>query len=94
MAAKKKEDKETPAEKKLHIELISSMLNLSTAGFGLVAALAWNDTIQSFVKVYIAPYTPGSGVISKLIYAVLITVLAVFITYQLARLSAHFQQKK
>lgn len=85
---------ETKTEKRLHVELITQMLNLSTAGFGLVAALAWNETIQSFVKEYIAPYTSGSDVVSKLIYALIVTCLAVLITYQLSRISARFPQNK
>ncbi len=81
-------------EKRFHTELVSQMLTLATSGFGLVAALAWNETIQEFVKAFIEPRIPGSGLLSKFIYAVLITALAVFITYQLSQLSARFQQKK
>lgn len=81
-------------EKKFHTELASQMLTLATSGFGLVAALAWNETIQEFVKAFIEPRIPGSGLLSKFIYAVLITALAVLITYQLSQLSARFQQKK
>lgn len=77
-----------------HHELIRELVALSTSGFGLVAALAWNETIQGFVKEFIEPRIPSSGLISKLIYAVLITILAVIITYQLSRISARFQQSK
>ncbi|MCL5019856.1 MAG: DUF5654 family protein [Patescibacteria group bacterium] len=80
--------KETSAEKKLHVELVKQMLTLATSGFGLVAALAWNSLIQEFVNSYIKKWLPAnSGIISLLIYAVVITVLAVFITYQLSKLS-------
>ncbi len=75
-------------------ELVSQLLTLSTSGFGLVAALAWNDTIQEVVKQFIEPVIPGSGLISRLIYAILVTCLAVFITYQLSKISARFQQNK
>lgn len=75
------------AKKKLHKELITQMITLSTSGFGLVAALAWNDAIQSFVKEYIDRYiSTGSGVMSRFLYAILITALAVFITYQLTKI--------
>jgi hypothetical protein len=96
MATKKraKKEVETKEEKTFHGELISQMLTLATSGFGLVAALAWNETIQAVVKEYIQPKIPGSGLISRFIYAILITALAVFITYQLSRLSARFQSKK
>lgn len=75
------------ASKKLRQELFKQMITLSTSGFGLVAALAWNEAIQAFVNVYVNKYlSVGSGIISKFIYAVLITALAVFITYQLTKL--------
>jgi hypothetical protein len=92
MASKKKE--ETPKEKAFHEELVGQLLTLSTSGFGLVAALAWNETIQAIVKEYITPRIPGSGIVSRLIYALLITFLAVFITFQLSRLASRFQTKK
>jgi hypothetical protein len=96
MAAKKsvKKIQEEKEQKTFQGELISQMLTLATSGFGLVAALAWNETIQSLVKEYIQPRIPGSGIISNLLYALLITALAVFITYQLSKLSARFQHKK
>jgi sorbitol-specific phosphotransferase system component IIBC len=84
--------KEKTADKKLHIELVKQMLALATSGFGLVAALAWNSLIQEFVNSYVKKWLPsGSGIISLLIYAVIVTVLAVFITYQLSKLSERLQ---
>ncbi len=78
---------ESKKQKHLHRELIRQMITLSTSGFGLVAALAWNEAIQTFVKQYVDRYLPsGSGVFPRLFYAVLITVLAVFITYQLSKI--------
>lgn len=63
------------------------MITLSTAGFGLVAALAWNEAVQAFVDHYVNKYlSVGSGIISKFIYAVLITLIAVFVTYELSKL--------
>ena len=73
---------------KLHQELAKQMLTLATSGFGLVAALAWNSLIQEFVNSYVKKFLPnGSGLISLLIYAVVVTILAVFVTYQLSKLS-------
>lgn len=89
--ARKKE--KTQSERRLHRELIAQMLALLTSGFGVVAALAWNDAIQTFVKEYIEPNIPGSGLISKFIYAILITSLIVFITYQLSAIAARFRPK-
>lgn len=85
---------ETVEEKSFHHELINQLLTLATSGFGLVAALAWNETIQEAVKQYIESRIPGSGLIYKAIYAVLITVLAVVVTYNLSRLASRFNLKK
>lgn len=63
------------------------MLTLATSGLGLVAALAWNTLIQELVSQYIEPLIGGaSGIVSLLIYAVLVTVLAVVVTYNLSKL--------
>lgn len=73
-------------DKKLHIAILKQMVTLSTSGFGLVMALAWNNVIQEFVKSYIQPYlAKGSSLLSLLIYAILITVIGVFVTLQLSK---------
>ncbi len=77
----------TQSSKKIHIAILKQMLTLATSGFGLVAALAWNNVIQEFVTTQIKPYlTHGSGLLSLSIYAVVVTVLAVVITINLSRL--------
>ena len=85
--SKKKENK------KLHIEIVKQIVTLSTSGFGLVAALAWNSVIQEFVSTYVKKWFPaGSGIISLIIYALIITILAVVITVQLSKLSEKLQE--
>lgn len=80
--------KQTEKQKRIHVEVVKQMVTLSTSGFGLVAALAWNSVIQEFVNNYIKKWLPNeSGLISLLIYAVIITLLAVFVTLQLTKLS-------
>ena len=82
-------------KKKLHLLVLKQMVTLATSGLGLVAALAWNEAIQSFVKEYIQRFYPGqAGVISKFLYAILITGFAVLITYQLSRLASRWGVKK
>ncbi len=86
--------KKTNKERHFHHELIQELVTLSTSGFGLVAALAWNETVQTFVKEYVQKYYPNqSTVLSKFLYALIITGLAVFITYQLSKLAARFSSK-
>lgn len=81
--------------KKLRQELIKQMVTLATAGFGLVAALAWNEAIQAFVKEYVDKYVSiGSGIISRFIYAIIITAFAVFVTYQLTKIAGENLEKE
>lgn len=85
----------TQKEKSFRRELIEQFITLATSGFGLVAALAWNEAIQTFVKDYIQRYYPDqSGVFSKFFYAVIITIFAVLVTYQLSKLASKFGMKK
>jgi uncharacterized membrane protein (DUF106 family) len=73
--------------KNLQKEAFKQLLTLSTSAFGLVAALAWNEFITEFVETYVRPIVGGSSkLISLLIYAVIITVLAVLITYNLTKI--------
>lgn len=81
-------------KKKLHEELIEQLLTLVTSGFGVVAALAWNDAIQGFVKEFIEPRIPGSGLVSKFVYAVIITFLIVLTTYELSKIASRFRSNR
>lgn len=81
-------------EKKLHVEVVKQMVTLATSGFGLVSALAWNSAIQEFVNSYIKKWLPqGSGVFSLLMYALIVTALAVFVTLQLSQLAQRLENK-
>jgi uncharacterized membrane protein (DUF106 family) len=81
---KAKEEKRTG----IHREMAKQIMNLATSGFGLVAALAWNELIKELVNNYIKPIVGGSsGMISLLIYAVVITILAVVVTYNLTKIT-------
>lgn len=89
MAEQTKQEKQ-----KLHVEVVRQMVALSTSGFGLVAALAWNNLVQAFVKDYIEAFLPkGSGIKSMFIYAMIITLLAVLVTYQLSKLLKRLEER-
>lgn len=82
-----KKSEKTAEEKSLKIVLVKQMLLLATSGFGLVAALAWNSLIQEFVSNYVKKWLPNNGgLMSLLIYALVVTSFAVFVTYQLTKL--------
>lgn len=72
-------------------EVLDKVTKLATAGFGLVAALAWNDAIQAAFKQWFR--RPQDSLIAKFVYAVLITVFVVFVTIQLSRLTQLFKRK-
>ena len=52
------------------------------AAFGVVAGLAWNDAIKSFIE-YIFPLKAGN-IAAKFFYAILITIILVLITRYIA----------
>jgi len=80
-------------KQELKQKVVKQMFTLATAGFGLVAALAWNEAIKAFFKEYVDPYLQvGTGVLSRFVYAILVTSLAVFVTYQLSKLSQKLEK--
>jgi hypothetical protein len=64
-------------------ELRQRLSTYITAAFGLVAGLAWNDAIRSFIE-YIFPNKQNT-VTAKFIYAILITILVVIVGTYLLR---------
>ena len=75
---------QTPEEKKsLKIEVLEQIAALATSGFGLVAALAWNEAIKAFFAKLFPQ--PGNNVIALFIYALFITILVVLITTRVGR---------
>ncbi len=72
----------------LQHQFVKELLSLTTSGFGLVAALAWNEVIKEIIGEYIKPIAgESSQLISLLIYALIVTILAVVITYSLTKIS-------
>ena len=64
--------------------IMENMLILITTAFAFVACLAWNETIQKFIEEF---YTAGGAVTGLLIYAVIVTIVAVVVTVLLARIA-------
>lgn len=81
-------------DQKFHVELAKQMLTLATAAFGLVAALAWNTFIQEFVNTYIKQwFNVGGKLLSMGIYAVIVTILAVVVTWQLSKVVKRLEEE-
>jgi polyferredoxin len=56
-----------------------------TAALGLVAGLAWNDAIKSLIEA-VFPFA-ATGIFAKFLYAIIITLVVVFISRSLLRTS-------
>lgn len=82
------QQKMTGEAKEFRKQFADRTLKLMTSGFGLVSALAWNELIKEIIKQYIQPvFGKDSGIISLLIYAVVVTFLAVLVTYNLSKIA-------
>jgi len=78
------------SKKSLKLEMLEKVSELATAGFGLVAALAWNDAIQTLFKEI---FGTQSAVWAKFIYALLITSLVVLLTVKIGNLINKVKQQ-
>ena len=72
-------------------EVLEKMASLITAAFGLVAALAWNGAIKA---VFVQVFKDAEGVTQMLIYAVLVTILAVIATLWIGRATAKSKKEE
>jgi len=71
-------------KQKLKKQVKQNFLKYITGGFGIVAALAWNDAIKDIIR-YLFPISRDT-VLAKLIYAVIVTFVLVIISIYLTRL--------
>jgi len=63
-------------------EFITKFTTVISGAFSFVAALAWNETVKAFIQKYIAP---GSELKSLFYYAIIVTAIAVLVSYYLNR---------
>jgi hypothetical protein len=68
-------------------EVLDTIITLMTTAFGLVAALAWNEAIQAL---FAAVLPQGGDLAAKFLYAIVVTVIVVFVTIRLGRLAKRF----
>jgi len=78
-----KKTPQTKKEKNLKVEVLEQIAKLATAGFGLVAALAWNSAIEElFTRLF---PTPSGSITALFLYALLITLIVVAMTIYLGK---------
>jgi len=74
-------------------ELKKRTFSYMTAGIGLIAGLAWNDAIKSFIE-YFFPVAQNT-MLAKFLYAVIITIALVIFSYYLGKiLTADSKEEK
>lgn len=66
----------------MRTEVINKLADLITAAFGLIAALAWNDTIKAIFK---SVFGSAETVSAMLIYAFIVTIIAVYATVRIGK---------
>jgi len=65
-------------------EVLDKLTALITAAFGLVAALAWNEAIQAVFK---EVFGKAGTIWAMIMYAILVTVIAVWATMKIASIN-------
>lgn len=71
-------------QKSIRLEALERTSDLITAALSLVAALAWNDAVQTLFKML---FGEAASVYAKFLYAVLVTLVIITVTRYLTRLS-------
>jgi len=69
--------------KQVKKEFKKTTLTLILGGFGMVAALAWNEAIKSLFETL---FPKSSALIGKFVYALIVTGVVVVISSQLKKL--------
>ena len=72
-------------------EVVEKIAALMTAAFGLVAALAWNGAIRA---IFSEAFGDPDELVAMLVYAVLVTIIAVIITIWIAGVSEKAKSQK
>ncbi|PJE58527.1 MAG: hypothetical protein COU81_00265 [Candidatus Portnoybacteria bacterium CG10_big_fil_rev_8_21_14_0_10_36_7] len=70
-------------KKKLTSEFRKTSINYILAGFGLVAALAWNEAIKSFLDLVFG--SSRGSITAKFIYAIIITFVVVILSIKISK---------
>ncbi len=63
---------------------LGTMISLATVAFGLIAAGAWNKFITDFIGLFLKS---GTGVWAELLYAVIITIIAIVVVNNLGKIA-------
>ena len=70
--------------KKINEEIKEKTLTFILGGFGLVAALAWNEAIKTLFETF---FPKENALIGKFIYAIIVTIIVVLVSLQFRKIS-------
>jgi uncharacterized membrane protein required for colicin V production len=74
-------------------DFVATMASLASAGFGVMAALAWNEAIKAAVTA-LFPASNAGKVTSLFSYAAIVTTIAVVVVNSLAKLTERLGGEK
>ncbi|NTU69742.1 hypothetical protein HGB13_02895 [bacterium] len=75
----------------LQVEIINTVKNLVVTSLGLVAALAWNEAIKKAFELFFPD--KSNGLKAMFLYAILVTLVIVLVTYYVSRLADKFNNR-
>lgn len=73
-----------------HAQFLATMIALSSAAFGVIAALAWNTAISDLIKQLLPA---GKGIGPEFIYAAIVTVIGIIVMVSLGKLAEKTGEK-
>ncbi len=77
-------------EESIRLSVVKRTYDLLTAALTFVAALAWNDAIQSLFQTI---FGPASTLAAKFIYAIILTIIIVWLGSRIARLTQAIERR-
>lgn len=90
MSIEQKKPGESEAQLSLRLAVVQKVMELMMAAFSLVAALAWNDAVQSlFQKLF--PQNGGVG--AKFVYALFVTAIVVWVIIRMSRVTKAIEKR-
>jgi uncharacterized membrane protein len=87
----KKPSKKVRLAREFRSQLITTVSTMMTSAFALVAAFAWNELIEASIAKYVPS---GQTVVSKLLYVLIVTLLAVIVSFQFGKIAAHYEVER
>lgn len=90
MSIEQQKSGESEAQMSMRLSVIQKVMELMMAAFSLVAALAWNDAVQSLFQ---RLFPQNGGVGAKFVYALFVTAIVVWVIIRLSRVTKAIEKR-